>query len=255
MGKKTYTEEYIAAIADAIRSVTGSTDKYKVGEMAGAISEIIQGATDVWIGTQFAYNALIETDINTCYIIFESNKILRVYAGSIIIYDVPVVWDYTLSNEVMTSGRTIDSNIQIQPATEEGAIALGWEYYLKAVFPSSLYSVGVMTFVNGLVFIPRYEGSIHRFNMVTARGQGIDGISWQNMPEAVEGEDIKCRLHVTKNINDSIYVYWINDDNSETFIGSNVAFGNDERASNIIFSDIGNLNYMIEEFKYRAKDD
>lgn len=40
MALKLYTEQYIADIADAIRSVNGSTDKYTVAEMAGAVSEL-----------------------------------------------------------------------------------------------------------------------------------------------------------------------------------------------------------------------
>lgn len=40
MGLKLYTEEYIADIADAIRTANGTTDTYKVSEMAGAIAEL-----------------------------------------------------------------------------------------------------------------------------------------------------------------------------------------------------------------------
>lgn len=40
MGLKLYTEEYIADIADAIRTANGSSDKYKVSDMAGAVAEL-----------------------------------------------------------------------------------------------------------------------------------------------------------------------------------------------------------------------
>lgn len=40
MGLKLYTEEYIANIADAIRTANGSSDTYKVSEMAGAVAEL-----------------------------------------------------------------------------------------------------------------------------------------------------------------------------------------------------------------------
>lgn len=40
MGLKLYTEEYISDIADAIRTANGSSDTYKVSEMAGAVAEL-----------------------------------------------------------------------------------------------------------------------------------------------------------------------------------------------------------------------
>ena len=40
MALKLYTEEYIQNIADAIRTANGSSDKYKVSEMATAVSEL-----------------------------------------------------------------------------------------------------------------------------------------------------------------------------------------------------------------------
>lgn len=43
MANKLYKEESIQAIADAIREKNGSSDTYKVGDMAGAISEISGG--------------------------------------------------------------------------------------------------------------------------------------------------------------------------------------------------------------------
>lgn len=44
MAVKTYTEEYIQAIADAIREKNGTTDTYTVGRMAAAIQDIPVGA-------------------------------------------------------------------------------------------------------------------------------------------------------------------------------------------------------------------
>lgn len=40
MALKLYTEQYIQDIADAIRTANGSSDTYKVSEMATAISEL-----------------------------------------------------------------------------------------------------------------------------------------------------------------------------------------------------------------------
>ena len=46
MAKKLYEESNIQAIADAIRSKNGTTDTYKVSEMAGAIGAIEAGVAD-----------------------------------------------------------------------------------------------------------------------------------------------------------------------------------------------------------------
>lgn len=43
MAKKLYPEEAVQAIADAIRSKNGSSDLYKIGEMAEAIEDIPSG--------------------------------------------------------------------------------------------------------------------------------------------------------------------------------------------------------------------
>lgn len=54
MAKRVYTEEYIQAIADAIREKNKKTTKYKISEMAAAIQNDLGGglsATDVNIQT------------------------------------------------------------------------------------------------------------------------------------------------------------------------------------------------------------
>ena len=252
--KKLYTESWIADIADALRTVIGGTDTYNTREMAATLATIHRGAKDVWIGTQFAYNQLETYDVEICYIIIESGQIVRCYAGTTIIYDVPIIWDYSLTNEVFPSGRTIDTNVQILKATDEATNALAWEYYLKAVFPASCYNVTQFQFETGLVFNPRWQVDIHRFNPITTRGQSIPGIPWTVMPQAVEGENVICWLHATKNANDAIYWYWVNDDGSETFLGSNEVFGTFDSARNIVFNAIGNDGpYTLEDFRFRFK--
>lgn len=90
----------------------------------------IQGAKSVWIGDQTAYNEIpaAEIDPQICYIIMARGNVVRCYAGSVIIYDQPIIWDYVINNKVITPGVLIDTNLCVDGAD---ALDLTWEYYLK----------------------------------------------------------------------------------------------------------------------------
>lgn len=110
--KKLYTENYIRNIANSLRQVVGDPSaRYNTQEMAATLATIHRGAKDVWIGTQQAYNKLGSYDVEICYIIFDNNKVMRVYAGTTILYDDPVVWDYSLPSTVFQNGLIIDTEI------------------------------------------------------------------------------------------------------------------------------------------------
>lgn len=111
--KKLYTENYIRDIANALRTVIGGTDTYTTQEMAATLATIHRGAKDVWIGDQTAYNSLSSYDVEICYIIYENRKVMRVYAGTTIIYDDPVTWDYELPTTTFNGTFVEDTGIQI----------------------------------------------------------------------------------------------------------------------------------------------
>lgn len=258
--KRLHSDDKIIGILDAISSKTGETyENVTTTQMATLIRNIQLGAKDVWIGTQFAYNQFTSYDVETCYIILESGTVKRCYAGSVIIYDEPITWDSILTNEIITSGRTVNptdllgNQINIQLNTSSASTALGWEFYLKESFPNDIYNMSIMQCCDGLVFMPRWERSVSRWT-ATAPRSGVPGIPYTNMPEIPSDADpIPCRIHATKNANDAIYWYWINDDDSETFVGSNVPIGVDDRASQITFYSIGGYQgqYTIEDFRFR----
>lgn len=246
--KKLYTESYIADIADALRTVIGGTDTYNTREMAATLATIHRGAKDVWIGTQLAYNQLGTYDVEICYIILESGQVIRCYAGSTIIYDVPIIWDYSLSNEIMSGTRSIDTGVQIQFDTVEEMNAVAWEYILSMNnFDPTLYNLSLFQNMDGFVFTPRWENN-NQWNWINPRGVGYGITKVFTSPETPY---FKCR--VRKNLNDVVNIFWIDETTGEeTLIGSQIPSGT-ERGRNIQFSIryTGLTSYTIEDFKFR----
>ena len=132
--KKLYTENYIRNIADGIRVVLDNSASYYPAEMGPVIASIHQGAKEVWIGDQMTYNLIptYELDPEICYIILESGKIRRCYAGTVIIYEELIDWDFEVYNKTVGVSEMIDTGINITPSDIDEAKSLGWEYILKS---------------------------------------------------------------------------------------------------------------------------
>lgn len=114
--KRLHSDSRIEGILDAISSVTGEIyEDVTTAQMATIIRNIHQGAKAVWIGDQIAYDGLSSYDVEICYIIFDNNKIMRVYAGTVILYDDPVVWDYSLPTHTFpgTQAGIIDTELEL----------------------------------------------------------------------------------------------------------------------------------------------
>jgi hypothetical protein len=231
--KKLYTESWIADIADALRTVIGGTDTYNTREMAATLATIHRGAKDVWIGTQQAYNQLGSYDVEICYIIFDNNKVMRVYAGTTILYDDPIVWDYSLPSTVFQNGLIIDTEIT---AWSSENILRPFECIAHI---TDFVSGVPMTFTQG-----------NRFDFIYSSGNGISiaitpRISWQTGKDAFY---YKFR----RDGNGQLFVYDL-DDNEElvhTFTPQTGA--NDGTSLKLGGRDQWNYaNYTMEEFKFR----
>lgn len=231
--KKLYTESWIADIADALRTVIGGTDTYNTREMAATLATIHRGAKDVWIGTQQAYNQLTSYDVEICYIIFENNKVMRVYAGTTILYDDPVVWDIDLPATVFQNGLIIDTEIT---AWSSENVSKPFECIAR-----------VTDYVSG-VLMSSTNGS--RFDFTYSSGNGISisvsaRESWQTGKSAFY---YKFR----RDGNGQLFVYDL-DDNEElvhTFTPQTGA--NDGTSLKLGGRDQWNYaNYTMEEFKFR----
>lgn len=249
--KRLHSDSRIEGILDAISYVTGETyEDVNTAQMATLIRNIHQGAKSVWIGTQLAYNQLdpAEIDVEIAYIILESGNILRVYAGSTIIYDVPIIWNYSLSNEIMSGSRSIDTGLQIQFDTVEDMNAVAWEYIMSVnSFNPSLYNVTQSMFADGFIFTPRWENG-NQWDWIGPRGTGHNIIKTFTSPETPY-----LKYRARKNVNDVVNIFWIDEiTGEETLIGSQSPTGTD-RGRNMQFktSYTGLTSYTIEDFRFR----
>ncbi len=245
--KKLYTENYIRDIANSLRTVTGGTDTYTTQEMAATLATIHRGAKDVWIGDQIAYNSLSSYDAEICYIIFDNNKVMRVYAGTVILYDDPVVWDYSLPTHTFTG-------------TPSGMIDTGIELFSSENInrPFEMY-VHISDYADGMRFIGAIDDYAHG-----GTGQGF--YLWTDIPpnmrfggttrpEFLTGP-INCNYRIRRDTYKTLYIYDL-DDNETLVYTSTFA---SEALTDVTFMLGGNGNlgmnayFTLHDFRFRWLD-
>ena len=229
--KKLYTESWIADIADALRTVIGGTDTYNTREMAATLATIHRGAKDVWIGTQQAYDQLGTYDVEICYIIFDNNKVMRVYAGTTILYDDPIVWDYSLPTTVFSDKLVIDT--ELDPFTSANL-----DKPFEMIINISNYVSGVYMIVSGDAFQARHT-STNNINFAVS-----PVTSWDSGHEVL---NYKFR----RDANNQIFVYDL--DNDEELVHT---FPPTVRESNDTIKLGGRdqwnaSDFTLQEFKFR----
>ena len=133
----------------------------------------IQGAKSVWIGSQLAYDTTIDNyDIEVCYIIFEQNTIKRVYAGTVIIYDNPIIWDISYDNRIFTGGYS-DLIVTHQYLIYPSQYPDPWEF----IFEYDDYVSGQFLFACGRYQLSlRYVDGHYNLYLPGAGATVIDGI-------------------------------------------------------------------------------
>ena len=233
--KKLYTEGYIADIADALRTVVGDeTAKYNTREMAATLATIHRGAKDVWIGSQMAYNQLGTYDVEIVYIIYENRSIMRVYAGTVILYDNPITWDYDLPTTVYQGGRDEWTITPVKPLETAGT---AFEYIISW---SNFIRGSVMSCINGnrSKLCLRVEGGVTYF--IITNGSTI-----------TLSNDVKS-LKVARDISNVVTVY---DNDTGDILGNATLSGADENA--IVIGGQGSdyhssaSAFTLDEFKFR----
>lgn len=264
--KKLYTEGYIANIADAIRGIVGGSDTYTTQEMSQVLSTIHRGAKDVWIGDQASYNLIpsSELDVEIVYIIMSRGQVVRCYAGSIIIYDEPVTWDYVINHRVITAGTFIDTGISVETAD---AMDLTWDFYFKAtnILPfSSLGNPPLLGYDDDAgkptsAIIPTssndssYRRSWYHHWWLAGSWDATQLESPRWLPEPYTDH---FYIHVTKpEANGSILASYFDSDDTEEWINMApfpAANGLYTDGRKIVFGRLtGSISYNIEEFKFR----
>lgn len=195
-----YTEEYISDIASAIQGVLDTSETFNTREMSAAISSIHRGAQNVWIGDQRSYDILESYDVETCYIIYENLKVMRVYAGTTIIYDPPVEWDYTLPTTTFDGTFTIDTEIQIFS-----------EANFNRPFEMMLH---ITNYLGGLNFMGAYDPDLYSqylgfFLRATDTGEFMRFMGTN--PEFKTGA-VECNYKIRRDANNTLYFYDMDND-------------------------------------------
>lgn len=192
--KKLYTESYIADIADALRTVIGGTDTYNTQEMAATLATIHRGAKDVWIGDQTAYNALSSYDVEICYIIYENRKVMRVYAGTTIIYDDPVVWDYELPTTTFNGTFTVDTGMAI---------------FSTANFDRPFEMlVHITDYVGGSRCMGAYDDTVYsRWTGLFAWTENGTTMRWSGTNPEFNSGPVECNYKLRRDSNRTLHIY------------------------------------------------
>lgn len=223
------------------------------------------GAKSVWIGEQQSYDSLDSYDPEICYIIMARGQVVRCYAGTVIIYDVPVIWDYVIENRVISPGTYIDSGISVETSD---ALNLTWEYYFKATNINQdsfgnppAFGWDISTRIKTSNILPTfswdssYSGSWYRHWYI----RGVDRVPGASTPSWLPDEyKTHFYIHVYKpESNGSIYASYIDIDNTGeeidlTPIPASYCLipGNNNK---IVFGQTsgGSQTFTIEEFKFR----
>ena len=193
-----YTEEYISDIASAIQGVLDTSETFNTREMSAAISSIHRGAQSVWIGDQRSYDNLDSYDVEICYIIYENLKVMRVYAGTTIIYDPPVEWDYTLPTTTFDGTFTIDTELQIFS-----------EANFNRPFEMMLH---ITDYLGGLNFMGAYDPTaINAGLFLRATDSGEFMRFMGTNPEFRTGA-VECNYKIRRDSNNTLYFYDMDND-------------------------------------------
>lgn len=263
--KRLHSDSRIEGILNAISSVTGETyENVTTAQMATIISGITRGARGVWIGEQAAYNQLGEYDTEICYIIMARGQVVRCYAGSVIIYDEPVTWDYVINNRVITAGTFVDTGISVETAD---AMDLTWEMYFKVSNIASWGNLGnppLLGYDNDAgkptaSIIPTstndssYSGNWYHHWWLAGSWDSTQSELPKWLPDPYTDH---LYIHVTKpEANGSILTSYFDSDNTEEWINmtpfpaSNGLYTDGRK---IVFGRLtGGISYNLEEFKFR----
>lgn len=244
--KKLYTENYIREIADSIRGlIDDERPAWTTQEMSAIISSVHRGPREVWIGSQISYNQLSEDEIDPeiCYIILEDGKIFRAYAGSVMIYDDPIVWHYTISGKYMSDGATVDTGLVMDTSKS-------FEYILhvSSMNPDPMDIEGYFDVANSFAVSARYLSNDKRFFFRNTRGHQP---GYSLCTEEVDHRNFHLYYRVKYVVGSAIEVYWIDyDTNDETFIGT-IENGDRDVSATFSISWTGLNNYTIQDFKFR----
>lgn len=193
--KRLHSDSRIEGILDAISSVTGEIyEDVTTAQMATIIRNIHQGAKDVWIGDQTAYNGLDSYDVEICYIIYENRKVMRVYAGTTIIYDDPVTWDYELPTTTFNGTFTEDTGM--------------------AIFSSANFDrpfemlVHITNYVNGSHFMGAYDPDVYsRWNGLFAWTENGTTMRWSGTNPEFNSGPVECNYKIRRDSNHTLHIY------------------------------------------------
>lgn len=241
--KKLFTENYIRGIADSIRTLLDDDrHQYNTREMAQIISSIHRGPKEVWIGSQISYDGMSEDELDPeiCYIILEDGRIPRAYAGSVLIYDEPIRWDYEISGQYMGGGRVINTGFVMDDDTKS------WEFilHINGITPDLLDYAGVYWDV------PEYTGIFVRY-LRDARYfafRNTRGAQTFQVPVTERGAEVYYRVKYV--VGSPAEIYWIDKDTlEETYIGSLEVWG--RGGETVIRGWSGSDGYTIQSFKFR----
>lgn len=193
--KKLYTENYIRNIANSLRQVVGDPSaRYNTQEMAATLATIHRGAKDVWIGDQTAYNGLSSYDVEICYIIYENRKVMRVYAGTTIIYDDPVVWDYELPTTTF-NGTFIENT--------------GMQIFSSANFDRPFEMlVHITDYVSGSHFMGAYDPDVYsRWTGLFAWTENGTTMRWSGTNPEFNNGPVECNYKFRRDSNRTLHIY------------------------------------------------
>lgn len=240
--KKLYTENYIRDIANALRTVIGGTDTYNTQEMAATLATIHRGAKDVWIGDQTAYDGLSSYDVEICYIIYENRKVMRVYAGTTIIYDAPITWDYELPTTTFNGTFTVDTDI--------------------AIFSSANFNrpfemlVHITDYVAGMNFMGVFDPNVYRYGL-WLRTENGQTLRFQGTNPEFNSGPIVCNYKLRRDAYNTLHIYDM--DNEGELVTSTALLIQDTTDETWQLGEFGSqggrASFTLDGFKFRWIDD